>query len=238
MDTPLRCLIVDDDEIWCVFLKRWVSQCDGLVLVDSCTSAIDAANVLQREDIDLVFLDVEMPEMSGLELLDSLLDPPQIILVTSKERYAFEAFNIGVTDCLQKVDEKGHPLDYDRFLKAVQRACHQAKEATPTKNHVFINTGDGRLVLLDLRAVQWIEAKGDYMHIQTDTKSHLIHRTMAKLEDKLPAKDFVRVHRSFIVREEKIKDIEGKTMVVGNKDWVIPIGDMFKEKLFKRVKPL
>ena len=235
MDTPLRCLIVDDDDVSRALIEHYVSQHEGLVLVASCPSAIEAANALQREAIDLVFLDVEMPEMSGLDLLKSLHERPQIILVTSKERYALEAFDIGVTDYLHK------PVSYARFLKAVQRACRQAEEATPTtptgpqENHVFIKTGE-RLVKLDLTAVQWIEAQSDYMLIHTDTESHLIHSTMKKLEDQLPASDFARVHRSFIIRIDQIEDIENTTLVIGRK--VVPIGASYKEKLFQRLKTL
>lgn len=232
MDTPLRCLIVDDDKTWCVFFEHYVSRHEGLVLVDSCTSAIEAANALRREAIDLVFLDVEMPEMSGLELLESLLEPPQIILVTSKERYALEAFNIGVTDYLQKVDEKEQPLSYARFLKAVNRT----RLAVGPRDHVFIKTGGGRRVQIDLTAVQWIEAQGDYMRIKTDTEEHMTHITMKKLEDKLPARDFARVHKSFIIRIDQIVDIEDTNLVIGNQ--MIPIGETFKEKLFKRLKTL
>lgn len=230
----LGCLVVDDDKLSRNVIESYIERHDGLTLKASCDNAVEAANALQDADFDVVFLDVEMPDMSGLELLRSLSDHPQVVLVTVKEDYAVEAFNVEVTDYLVK------PVRYARFLKAVERVQRRIERAasdsdnTP-EEYAFIKV-DGRLVKLDLHTVQWIEAQGDYARIQTGEKSYLLHTTMKSLQQSLPSGDFVRVHRSYIVRIDQIKDIEDATIVIERK--VIPIGNSYKDELLDRLTTL
>jgi DNA-binding LytR/AlgR family response regulator len=225
----MRCLIVDDDELSRAFLERFVEQHGGLDWVGSCESAIEASKVLRHEDVDVIFLDVEMPGMSGLELVRSLDRRPQIVLVTAKEEYAIEAFNIEVTDYLLK------PVTYARFLKAVERAERWAKreaEQLSDGDYVFIKA-DGRLVKLKLEDILWISAQGDYMMIHASGHKYLVHGTMKSMEAKLPAQAFTRVHRSYIVRIDKIQDIKDTTIVINRQ--VIPIGGSYKAGLLRRL---
>lgn len=232
--SSLACLVVDDDTLSRNVIESYIERHDGLTLQASHDNAVDAANALQESDFDLVFLDVEMPDMSGLELLRSLSDHPQVVLVTVKEDYAVEAFNVEVTDYLVK------PVRYARFLKAVERVQRRIEQTrgdgdeTP-EAYAFIKV-DGRLVKLDLRAVQWIEAQGDYARIQAGDKSYMVHTTMKSLQKNLPSSDFARVHRSYIVRIDQIKDIEDATIVIERK--VIPIGSSYKEALMDRLTTL
>ncbi len=229
----MRCLVVDDDAMSRAVMEHFITQYGTLTLAASCENAIDAAVVLQQQEIDLVLLDIEMPEVTGLELIRSLTHRPQIILVTSKQKYAVEAFEVNVTDYLLK------PVSYARFLKAVSRAHERWQEASeqgePSQDYVFIKT-EGRFIKLDLAAVQWFEAQGDYVMVHTAAGRHLIHSTMKALENKLPTTAFTRVHRSYIVRMDQVEDIKDTTIVIGAK--VIPIGASYKEVLFSRLKTL
>ncbi len=212
-------------------IEHFITEHSALTLAASCENAIEAANVLLEQEIDLVFLDIEMPEVTGLELIKSLAHHPQIVLVTSKQQYAIEAFEVDVTDYLLK------PVSYARFLQAVSRArerCRTAREQGPG-DYVFIKAG-GRFIKLDLAAVQWFEAQGDYVMIHTAAERHLIHSTMKRMEDTLPPHAFTRVHRSYIVRMDQIDDIEDTTITIGRK--VIPIGASYKTALFSRLKTL
>ena len=227
----MRCLVVDDEALSRAFMEHFVARHDALELVGSCESAIEAANVMKREAVDLIFLNVEMPEMSGMELIESLTKRPQIILVTAKEEYAVGAFNVDVADYLLK------PVKYARFLKAVERAEQKARleRVSAASECVFIKT-EGRLVKLDLGLVRWIEAQGDYVMIHTDDKRYLVHATMKGMQDRLPVRDFARVHRSYIVRLDRIADIANTSIVIDRS--VIPIGASYKEELFSRLKLL
>lgn len=232
----MQCLIVDDDAMARAVVEQLVEQHDALNLVASCESAVAAANVLRRQPVDLVFLDVEMPDMTGLELAQSLAVRPQIIMVTGKEEYALDAFDVEVTDFLLK------PIAPARFLKAVDRALRRHAQAaqsaappSPDDGRVFIKV-DGRLVQLDLADVRWIEAQADYMRIHTETDKYLIHGTMKSMEAKLPADEFIRVHRSYIIRIDRIRDIQESTIVIDRQ--VIPIGASYRERLLKRLNTL
>lgn len=230
----MRCILVDDDAMARMLMEHYITQVADLELVEICTSAIEAANVLKKQSVDLIFLDVEMPEMTGLEFIQSLEKRPQIILVSAKEEYAVEAFDVEVTDYLVK------PVKYARFLKAVQRAqtrnlAAQAAPASPGSDFVFIKT-EGRLVKLALTDIQWIEAQGDYVRIYTPKENYVVHGTIKGFEEKLPPKAFVRVHRSYIVRIDQIVDIADSSIVIERS--VIPIGASFKDMLLKKLKTL
>jgi DNA-binding LytR/AlgR family response regulator len=228
----MRCLVVDDDGLSRTVLEHFIAQHDGLTLVGSFTNAVEAANSLQQDGVDLAFVDIEMPEMSGLELIQSAGAGPQFIVVSIREDYAVEAFNVEVTDYLLK------PVRYPRFLKAVERARRRNADTNlsqSTSDYVFVKT-EGRLVKLDLQKVLWIEAQGDYACIHMDGKSQLVHSRMKTLENRLPPRDFVRVHRSFIVRIEKVSDIGDTTLVIDRH--VIPIGPRYRDALLGRLNTL
>lgn len=231
----MRCLIVDDDDLIRAVMENFVEQHDALTLAGSCASAIEASNFLAKHAVDLLFLDVEMPGMTGLDLVASLEQRPQIVMVTSKAEYAVEAFDVEVTDYLLK------PVTYARFLKSVKRAQRNIEEAEQAAapavddSTVFIKS-EGRLVKVTLSDIQWVEAQGDYVMIHTSEDRHIVHSTMKGMSNKLPEYDFARVHRSFIVRIDQIEDIEDASLVIGRK--VIPIGASYKSKLLSRLNTL
>ena len=249
---PLRCLVIDDDATSRTVLSRYVEQHAQLELVDTCESGVDAMNRIEQADdpLDLLLLDVNMPMMTGLELADTLSDEVQVIIVTGDRDHAVDAFDADATDYLVK------PVRYARFAKAVARAHEQherrqalassaghepvvqAAPASPDAAHpdsVFVKV-DGRLIRLALSDIRWVEAQGDYMMVHTSSKRYLIHSTMKSLDAKLPDDQFVRVHRSHIVRIDQIKDIEDSTLVIDGK--VIPIGGSYYDALIERIQTL
>ncbi len=228
----IRCAIVDDEEMSRKNIEQLVKRVNDLKLVVVCKDAVEASNVLRKENVDLVFLDVEMPEMTGIELIKSLTHKPEIVLVTSKENYAVEAFEYDVADYIVK------PATYERFLKAYDRV--KARLTTDNENPVnddavFVKV-DSQLVKVNTRDILWVEAFGDYVNVFTETNKYIVHSTMKGMENKLPSDSFLRVHRSYIVRVEKIKAIEETIIIIGKK--LIPIGDSYRSTLMKRLNML
>ena len=244
----MTCLIVDDDPVARALLGRFVERYDGLTLGGAFEDAVAATNALRVMDADLLFLDVEMPEMTGLEMAEALGDDgPQVILVTSKAEYARDAFEIEATDYLVK------PPTYARFHKAVERARRRADAfATPASepaasepecagaglaptDSLFVKV-DGRLVKLDLGVLDWVEAQKDYVLFRAAGAEHLVYATMKAVEARLPGEAFARVHRSYLVRVGAIEDLEDGSLVVGDK--VIPVGASYRARLMERLNTL
>lgn len=250
MPTPIRCLIADDDPSSQDVLSKYVDRHADLDALGVCEDGIEAANILREKEVDLILLDVEMPEMSGLELVESLSDPPAIVMVTGHEEYAVEAFEVDVVDYLVK------PVRYGRFLTAIERASERldpagshdepappAEEeaaesphlADTSAEHVFLKDGR-RLIRVALQDIQWIKAQGDYMLVQAESDRYMINSTMKELEEKLPSSQFIRIHRSHIVRIDQIKDIEDTTLIIDGK--MLPIGPSYQDDLIERIQTL
>ncbi len=227
----MNCLIVDDEDISRKILEKFIAQTDSLRLSGSCSNAIEAVRLLRSEEIDLIFLDIEMPEMSGIELIETVKEIPQIIFVTAKENYAVEAFEHNVTDYLLK------PITYARFLKSVDKAVEfynkQGESGSP--GYIFVKV-DSKLLKLDLADINFVEAQGDYVQLHTRKGKHLIYSTMKHIEAKLPKKEFARVHRSFIVRIERIADITENNLMIEKQ--IIPIGEKYKSDLLRKLNIL
>lgn len=227
----INCIIVDDEEMSRATIEHFVSQTKSLNLIGLCSSAVEAANFLKDQQIDLIFLDIEMPQMSGLELIKTLEHPPQIILVTSKKEYAVEAFEYNVVDYLVK------PVDYSRFLQAVNRIHEGGELISNSKNsdEIFIKS-DSKIVKLNFSAIQYVEALADYAIIHVEKTRHIIHSTMKALEQKLPENMFIRVHRSYIVNISKIDSIEDMNITIGSAN--IPVGASYREKFMNKINML
>jgi DNA-binding LytR/AlgR family response regulator len=219
----MRCLVVDDDELSRSILADLINETDSLELTKSCEDAIEAFNIIKDEHIDLVFLDIEMPKMDGMEMLRTLSPLPQVILVTSHSKYALESYEYDVTDFIQK------PVTHARFLKSVEKALSRFEgnraNITSKDKTIFIKT-ESKLVQINTEDVLWVEAKGKYT----------ILSTMKDIASKLSAEEFVRVHRSFIVRVDKIETIEDNYILINQKQ--ISIGKAYKEALSKRLNLL
>ncbi|MBE9469396.1 MAG: response regulator transcription factor [Bacteroidetes bacterium] len=227
----MNCIIIDDDKLSRKVIEEFVKKTDFLTLLNSYSNAIEAMNAFSGEDeIHLIFLDVEMPEMSGLEFLKSIENPPQIIIVSGQEKYALEAFEYDVVDYLLK------PISLQRYYKSVNKVYkifNEKNYIVEKNNQIFIKSKNSTLVNLKYEDILWIEALENYVIVNTFNDRYTIHFTMKAIANKLPSHIFKRVHRSYIVNVNQIGMIEDNTIVFENKSGtkVIPIGKSYKDNL-------
>ena len=230
----MNCMILDDDDLSRRILEEFINKTEGMVLQHSCSDPVECINILKKDDsVELIFLDIEMPEMSGIDFLDSLLKPPQVIIFSSKGKYAVDSYNYDVTDYLLK------PVSYKRFLQAVEKVEKRTQEYSEDHlggNEIFIKK-NSTLVRLKYDEILWIEALENYVIFNTYKDKYTIHFTMKAIEQKLPAKKFTRVHRSYIVNTSRIEVIEDNSVIVKTEEAAksIPIGKSYKEKLMKDI---
>jgi DNA-binding LytR/AlgR family response regulator len=230
----MNCIIVDDDILTCKIFEGYVNKSSSLDLIGTYNDSIAARNVItQRKDIDLVILDIQMPEMNGFDFISSLDSPPNIIIISSNEEYALKAFDFNVVDYLLK------PVSYGRFCKAVDKTIRyfSKKEITNTDDEeIFIKKGSS-LVKLKLRDIIYIEALENYVTLTTSNDKFTIHFTMKAIENQLPSGVFIRVHRSFIINKSMIQTInEGSLdLNVGGSLKNIPVGKSFKDSLLNDI---
>lgn len=233
----MNCIIIDDDKLSRKVIQEFVERTDSLNLINTYESAVAAINDLENVDseIELVFLDIEMPDMTGMEFLQNLKDYPQIIIISGKENYALEAFEHDVTDYLLK------PVAYSRFFKAINKALKRKNESigfryTPQNSdgddEVFIKK-NSTLVRLKYNDILYIEALENYITVTTLDDKYTIHFTMKAIERKLPLSKFKRVHRSYVVNVNAIKGIEDNSIIIQLKNGtkLIPIGKSYKDNL-------
>jgi DNA-binding LytR/AlgR family response regulator len=230
----MRCIIVDDEQLVRELLEDNIRQILFLQLVKACKNAMEAINILQTETIDLVFLDIQMPGLSGLQFLQSLNQPPLIILVTAYEKYALEGFNLNVVDYVLK------PFSFERFLKAANRANELFKlrqlKALPTADapDFFVNV-EYTLVKIVVGDIEYIEGLKDYIkiHLSSSPKPVLTHMTIKAIEEKLASPKgpgaFIRTHKSFLVAAAKITSIKRDFVCINEKE--IPVSEFYKENL-------
>lgn len=225
-------LIIDDNNVARVMLAGMLSKIEGITVAGEFEDAFSAISYLEKNKTDLLFLDVEMPDMSGLDLLRVLKERPLTILVTAKAVYAAEAFELNVVDYLVK------PFSLSRVIAAVERAKELLRVSNTGVNHVahdHIFVKDGKTIRkIYLQHVLWIEAKGDYVKILTAEGNYIIHTTLRNLEEKLSGSEFIRIHRSYIVPVSRIEYIaEGAAYVQGT---ALPVSENYKHDLFKNLR--
>lgn len=232
----MNCLIVDDEEMSRALIEKFVEQTKFLELKGICTNAFDALEFLKNEAIDLVFLDVEMPGMSGLDLMESLTQVPHVILITSKQEYAVKAFEYNVDDYLVK------PPTYPRFLKAVNKVVDLVEKESAVNAEVEIEQedifikSDLKYVKVNFSEVVLVEAMADYVILHVEGSRHIIHSTMKGMEKKLPSDLFIRVHRSYLVNMKRIKAVENSMVLIGEKR--IPLGASYIKAFMQQLKIL
>jgi len=229
----IQCIAVDDEKLVLDLLVDNIKQVPYLQLVKACRNAMEAIEVLQKEKIDLIFLDIQMPKLSGLQLIQTLQQSPMVILITAYEQYALESYSLNVVDYLLK------PVSFERFLKA----CNKAKELFDLRNdktdakeespdHIFVNV-EYTLVKILFSDILFIEGLKDYIkiHIASSAKPVLTKMTLKAMEEKLPADKFIRIHKSYIVAADKISVIKRDLINIGTHE--IPVSDFYKENLTK-----
>jgi DNA-binding LytR/AlgR family response regulator len=226
----MNCIIVDDDEMSRNSIRQLIEKTDFLTLVGECNNGLEAINMVKSSNVDLMFLDVEMPEVDGMALLDTLDDPPLIILVTSSEKYAVKAFEYSVLDYLVK------PIELTRFLKSIEKAkeVYDAVQYDLGNNREIFVKSDLKIIRINLDDILYVEALADYVIIATTNSKHIVHSTMKGMESKLPSNMFVRAHRSYIVNINKIDSIENNDIIIQKKS--IPIGASYKDTLIGTLK--
>lgn len=233
----IRCLVVDDEPLALDILEDYISKIPFLTLVKSTTSAIEGLSLVQSDAIDLVFLDVQMPELTGIQFLKIINGKCDVILTTAYSQYALDGYDLDVVDYLLK------PIAFDRFYKAAQKVLQNSNHsnssapdaliAQKTHDFIFVKT-EHKIQKIYLDDILYIEGLKDYISIFTKTERIITLQNMKKMEESLPSKAFVRVHKSYIIALGKIESIERSRIQIGDK--IIPIGDTYRDYFFKQIE--
>ena len=227
----IRCLVIDDEPLARQLLASYIEQIPTLQLVSLCESAMDAFSILHQEEIDLMFVDIRMPGISGLNFVKSLKHPPSVIFTTAYHEHAVEAFELEAVDYLLK------PITLERFVKAIQKVSPKKEERLstpiqPPANYIFVKV-DRKLVKVNYVDLLYIEALGDYVKLVTTQGTLISYMKVSALEKLLPEHDFIRIHRSYIVSQEKISYLEGNFLKINEIE--LPIGQTFKDSIYLKL---
>lgn len=233
----MNCIIIDDELTARTIINQLCESHPRLVIINEFANAIQAIKFLNKSKVDLVFLDIHMPDFTGFDFIQTLKDPPKVILTTSDRNFAIEAFEY---DCI--VDYLVKPISQKRFDKAIWKArqtnftISNSSETTNIKDQELYINIDRRLIKINIPSIYLIEARGDYIHIKTEKHNYTVHSTLKKIEDKLPDNLFLKVHRSYIINVKQIVDIEDNSVLI-KKD-VIPVSRSKRPELMKRLNLL
>jgi DNA-binding LytR/AlgR family response regulator len=227
----MKCIIVDDEPLAIEILESYVSRIEQLQLVGTFRNAVSAFTFLQQNPVDLIFLDIQMPKLSGIDFLKSLKNPPQVILTTAYRDYAIEGFELEVVDYLLK------PIPFERFLKAVGKVLHQPAtqqsaigKIDPTEDFVYFKV-DKKMVKTRMAEILYIESIKDYVKVHTADKEIVTQQKISYLEESLPGDKFLRIHRSFIINRNRIDAYSATDVEIGK--FHIPIGRNYKQDVIK-----
>jgi DNA-binding LytR/AlgR family response regulator len=232
-NNTIKCLIVDDEPPAREIIRTYIEQVSSLQLAGECANAIQAFSVLQQQSVDLIFLDIRMPQLNGNDFLKTLKNPPKIILTTAYSEYALEGYELNAIDYLMK------PIPFDRFLKAVNKAYQHTEiatslpvetEAKQTDSFVYFRA-DRKMVKVTLQDIFYIESMKDYIKVFTKNGTIITKQSISSVEAMLPEKEFIRTHRSFIVSTKHIKSYTAELIEISNTE--IPIGKLFKNEVMK-----
>ena len=234
----MNCIIIDDEETARAIIEQLAQNNPHVKIQASFYNAIEAIKYLNKHKVDLVFLDIHMPEFTGFDFIRTIKEGPKIILTTSDKNFALEAFEY---ECI--VDYFVKPVLQQRFDKGIEKALSTDYSATTfdnpvpdeTVNDLYINI-DRRLIKIDILTIKIVEAKGDYILLKTENKNYTVHSTLRKIEVKLPQDVFLKVHRSFVINTKKIIDIQDNSVLIG-KD-VVPISRSNRAELMRRLNLL
>ncbi len=223
----IKCVITDDEPLARKGLQGYVERIDFLFLAGVCEDALQLNSLLKQQQVDLIFLDIEMPYISGIEFLKSSNNPPKVIFTTAYEQYAIQGYDLDVLDYLLK------PISFDRFLKAANRAAdYFAGRQQATADYIFIKT-DTRLEKLLFSEILFVEAMGNYLSIYTQERKLITHSTLKSLQEALPATAFIQPHKSYLVSINSIQSIEGNMLYLGK--YQVPVSKYLKEEVMKQI---
>ncbi len=229
----IRCLIVDDEPPAREIIRRYIESVPVLEMAGECANAIEAFSFLQQNPIDLIFLDIRMPQLNGNDFLKTLKNPPKVIFTTAFPEYALEGYDLDIVDYLLK------PIPFDRFLKAVNKVCElntskiesqNGNEEKKSESFVYFRA-DRKMVKVMLRDILYIESMKDYVKLITLNGTVITKQSISSVEEMLPEKEFVRVHRSYIVSLSKIKTFTSELLEIDKTE--IPIGKLYRNGVMK-----
>lgn len=225
-----KILIVDDEEPARMLLTNYAEKMPELKLAGVCTTAIEAYSILKENTIDILLLDIQMPDLNGLELISMLgSTPPAIIVSTAYSEYAVESFELNVTDYLLK------PIPFDRFFKAINKAIVQKAREKDQADYIFIKT-ENKYIKLTLKAINYLASYGEYVKIHTANKTYISLSSLSDMEAKLKASGFTRVHRSYLINMDKVDEVYGNIVKVCGVE--IPISKRKKEEFMGLIKDI
>jgi DNA-binding LytR/AlgR family response regulator len=225
-----RCLIVDDEPLARELIKGYVAKLENFEIVAECADAMKALNVLRSKPVDLIFMDIQMPQITGIEFLKTLKHAPKVIITTAYREYALDGFELDVVDYLLK------PITFERFLKSVNKYYQMSQDDVQLVNNQngdrgsdesFIYVKENKKVIkIYLSEIKYIEGLSEYVQIYTDKRKVIVKTSLTQMEEKLPAEQFLRIHKSYIISVNKIEAFTANTIEIQNKE--LPIGRSYK----------
>lgn len=230
----MKCIVVDDEPLARQLIESYIEKVDGLHNIRSCTNALESFSFLQQHSVDLIFLDIQMPQITGIELLKSLNQRPKVILTTAFREYAVEAFDLDVIDYLLK------PISFDRFLRSIGKIYQLKPPVQEIKSDPIARSfeeaymyfkQDREMVKVYLKDIIYIESLKDYVRIKTTSGQIISYQKISYLEQKLPESKFIRIHRSYIIALDKVSSFTSQSIHVG--DYDVPIGRNYKSSTQK-----
>lgn len=233
-----KCLIVDDEPLSIKLIKNHLSNLDDFLIVGEARNAMDALSLLEKVPVDLLFLDINMPKITGIELLKSLQKPPKVIIISAYKEYAIDGFNLNVIDYLLK------PISFDRFLRSINKYKNSTNENAQPNSKTFFSETNNVLSIKDnkkvyninLKEIIFIESMREYLKLHLDNETIIVKCALSKLEEKLPSYSFIRIHKSFIVPINRVKVLSATYVEIGKNK--IPIGRNFKSNTLKTLSNL
>jgi DNA-binding LytR/AlgR family response regulator len=234
----IRCLIIDDEPLAVKLIRNHLSRIENFEVAGECRNALKAIEFLRHEKIDLMFLDIKMPEITGIDFLRTIPDPPYVIITTAYREYAIEGYDLDVVDFLLK------PISFERFLKAINRFCNRIRPANnnqhepgqpESRERRFIHIQDGKNICkLFYDDVLYFEGYGEYVKVITQGKTYIVRESLTEFENKLAQDSFLRIHKSYIVNLLKIQGFSSVHVLL--KDNELPIGRIYREKAMSTLK--
>lgn len=232
-----KCIIVDDEPLAIEVIENYLIQLDGYEIIARCKNAIEAFSILEKHEIDLIFLDIQMPQLTGIAFLKSLKHPPKIILTTAYIDYAVEGYELDVLDYLVK------PISFERFLKSIAKYSKQTIESQPTistttkatdvQDYIYVKA-DKKKYKIQFSTILYIESVKDYVKIHLMNKRLMVKTTLSDFEHQLPSESFLRIHRSYVVNLTHITAHTLKDVEIGEIE--IPIGVSYKQSVFEKLR--
>ena len=234
---PITAIIIDDERLARNELKKLLEQHTEIQIIDEASGVDEGVEKIELARPDLIFLDIHMPNFSGFDFVQTIKNPPKIILVTVDKNFALDAFNYNcIADYLVK------PIEEERFNRAIKRISIKKETPLPTPilpdnsiKEIYVNI-DKRLIKIDISTINFIQANGDYILIKTEVNNYTVHTTLKKIEEKLPKSSFIKIHRSYVINVNKIIDIQDSTVLIGKE--LIPVSKNNRSLLMESINLL